>query len=176
MTGPRSLLSAGYPSQVQIGGIPARSLGYSPVLGWSTPPRLGQEKEYLLRGGQYASCIHVGGLSCSKCFGLEGSRPKYVNINFPDNGIGSWVGCSEGCPHRSEPLVQCFEKKQYFLVLSSKSIFSFLVKTLISSVLFYFSLSSRVFSACLYGNPLCNQTKIYFNCKDKMKRESSHNC
>ena len=25
---------------------------------------LGQQKEYLLRGGQYASCVHAGGLSC----------------------------------------------------------------------------------------------------------------
>ena len=27
-------------------------------------PRSGQHREYLLHGGQYASCVHAGGLSC----------------------------------------------------------------------------------------------------------------
>ena len=74
----------GYPGQVP----PEPEMGYPPVwtwdgafplsgpgmgyphldldLGWGTPPhlQLGQQKEYSLRGGRYASCIHTGGLSC----------------------------------------------------------------------------------------------------------------
>ena len=29
------------------------------------PPGIGQHMEYLIRCGRYASCVHVGGLSCS---------------------------------------------------------------------------------------------------------------
>ena len=35
--------------------------GSGPLMGY---PLLGQQKEYSLRNGQYASCIHAGGLSC----------------------------------------------------------------------------------------------------------------
>ena len=62
------------PGQVRMGGYPAR--GYSgrvpPQQG--TPPagqvrtgggtQLGQQKEYSLHGGRYASCVDAGGLSC----------------------------------------------------------------------------------------------------------------
>ena len=38
------------------------------VPGSGTPPRggtrVGQQKEYSLHGGRYASCVHAGGLSC----------------------------------------------------------------------------------------------------------------
>ena len=60
------------------GGDPGRGV---PYLG--TPPRpdlarsgqgggaggtqLGQQKEYSLHGGRYASCVHAGGLSCYIC-------------------------------------------------------------------------------------------------------------
>ena len=61
-------------------GSPSRSqvrLGYPPSAGWGLPPpsvpgqdrgvpRLEQYGVYLLRGGRYASCVHAGGLSCSK--------------------------------------------------------------------------------------------------------------
>ena len=51
------------PSQVRIGGGYPR-MGYHPS--WDGyPPRIGQHREYLLRCGRYASCIHTGGLSCS---------------------------------------------------------------------------------------------------------------
>ena len=45
-------------------GYPHPGMGPPPVLGWGTP-WLGQQKEYLLCGGRYASCVHAGGLSCS---------------------------------------------------------------------------------------------------------------
>ena len=51
----------GPPGQVQrVGGVP----GVPPRQGWGTSPPLGQQKEYSLRGGRYASCVHAGGLSC----------------------------------------------------------------------------------------------------------------
>ena len=93
VTGPRSLLGQypsqvqmggtwpgpdqGYPSQVWMGvpqpgwkGYPCQAWGtpiqwwVPPGQGWGTPlPRIGQETEYLIRGGQYALCVHAGGLS-----------------------------------------------------------------------------------------------------------------
>ena len=36
------------------GGYPARGRG----------TQVGQQKEYSLHGGRYASCVHAGGLSC----------------------------------------------------------------------------------------------------------------
>ena len=69
----------GYPSQGADGGVPLPGMGYPPYLdlGWGTPPpiciwtwdgvaphpRLGQQREYSLRGGRYASWVHAGGLS-----------------------------------------------------------------------------------------------------------------
>ena len=44
------------PGQVRMGGYPARGGG----------TQLGQQKEYSLHGGRYASCVHAGGLSCDK--------------------------------------------------------------------------------------------------------------
>ena len=51
-------LPGGYPAQggTQVGMVPPRS-------GWGGT-QLGQHREYLLHGGQYASCVHAGGLSC----------------------------------------------------------------------------------------------------------------
>ena len=49
--------SGGYPGQGTPGGVPRSG----------TPPggtRVGQQKEYSLHGGRYASCVHAGGLSC----------------------------------------------------------------------------------------------------------------
>ena len=59
----------GYPTWVPPRqGIPPA--GYPPGLvrmGGGT--QLGQQKEYSLHGGRYASCVHAGGLSCSRtCF------------------------------------------------------------------------------------------------------------
>ena len=64
------------------------------ILGWGTyhlpPPPLQprQQREYLLCGGRYASCVHAGGLSCSlRCtvsdyMGLESTRPSVVATSF----------------------------------------------------------------------------------------------
>ena len=58
----------GTPSSLGWGGggvvTPARSR-WGGTLG--TPPPLGQQKEYSLRGGRYASCVHAEGLSCHFC-------------------------------------------------------------------------------------------------------------
>ena len=63
----------GYPGQVPPWGGTR-----TPPGGYQTPPggtrvryppgggsRVGQQKEYSLHGGRYASCVHAGGLSCS---------------------------------------------------------------------------------------------------------------
>ena len=48
------------PSQVRM-GVPQDRV--PPALGWGIP-RIGKQKEYLLRGGRYASCVHAGEFSC----------------------------------------------------------------------------------------------------------------
>ena len=45
----------GYPGQVPPRGVPRPPRGGT---------RVGQQKEYSLHGGRYASCVHAGGLSC----------------------------------------------------------------------------------------------------------------
>ena len=66
----------GYPSQVQMGvpRVPPRHGWGTPLarsvwggIGVPPPPRLGQQKEYSVRGGRYASCVHAG-LSCFDMF------------------------------------------------------------------------------------------------------------
>ena len=53
------------PSQVrlQYPSLPARSGQGVPQDGWGTPSGTEQQSEHLLRGTQYASCIHAEGLS-----------------------------------------------------------------------------------------------------------------
>ena len=46
--------AGGYPA----GGVPCRGGGGC--------TQVGQQKEYSLHGGRYASCVHAGGLSCKK--------------------------------------------------------------------------------------------------------------
>ena len=63
----------GYPCQGGLSPSLARSRwgctlardGVTLIQRWGTPlPRIGQQMEYLIRGGRYASCVHAGGLSC----------------------------------------------------------------------------------------------------------------
>ena len=60
--------AGGPPGQVRMRGYPAGGTlpGYSPPArsGWGGGNQLQQQKEYSLHGGRYASCVHVGGLSC----------------------------------------------------------------------------------------------------------------
>ena len=49
----------GYPAR----GVPCRG-GTLPGPAGGGGTQLGQQKEYSLHGGRYASCIHAGGLSC----------------------------------------------------------------------------------------------------------------
>ena len=92
---PQSGPDGAYPSQVQIGHTPAGSRWGVPQPVWMggtlardgvppvqvryppsrdgvslardrVPPRIGQQMDYLIRGGQYASCVHAGGLLCSR--------------------------------------------------------------------------------------------------------------
>ena len=48
------------PSQVRMGGTLPRS-------GRGGGTQVGQQKEYSIHGGRYASCVHAGGLSCCLC-------------------------------------------------------------------------------------------------------------
>ena len=50
--------SRGGVRQVQLGG------GSGPASGGGGSAKIGQQKEYSLHGGWYASCVHAGGLSC----------------------------------------------------------------------------------------------------------------
>ena len=59
------------PSQVRMGGVPCRG-----------GTQLGQQKEYSLHGGRYASCVHAGGLSCLTCGRKICSTGKTKNIFF----------------------------------------------------------------------------------------------
>ena len=64
----------GVPGSGTPGGYPVR---YPPRGG----TRVGQQKEYSLHGGRYASCVHAGGLSCFVCViraGSQRSRLKHV--------------------------------------------------------------------------------------------------
>ena len=70
--------AGGVPCQVQPGGVPCQvQLGGGCTLRGGIPwpggvggtlpgggTQLGQQKEYSLQGGRYASCVHAGGLSC----------------------------------------------------------------------------------------------------------------
>ena len=81
-------MGGGYSSQVRIGvpqlrkGYPHTKMGYPlpgqdggctpardgvppppPIQRWG-PPKIGQQMEYVIRSGRYASCVHAGGLSC----------------------------------------------------------------------------------------------------------------
>ena len=49
-----------------LGGLPTLARGYQPWTGGGggVPNWPEQNREYLLRGGWYASCVHAGGLSC----------------------------------------------------------------------------------------------------------------
>ena len=49
-----------------MGYPPRPGTGYPPRHGMGYPPETDQHSEHLLRSGRYASCIHTGGLSCSK--------------------------------------------------------------------------------------------------------------
>ena len=56
------------PSQVRMGGT-----------------QLGQHREYLLHGGQYASCVHAGGLSCftgKNQFKIQSTVTRFSDISF----------------------------------------------------------------------------------------------
>ena len=70
----------GYPGQVPPGGYPGQGTPLGGYPGQVPPPgypgqvpppgggtRVGQQKEYSLHGGRYASCVHAGGLSCRRC-------------------------------------------------------------------------------------------------------------
>ena len=63
--------------QVQLlGGVRSSRVGGGASCWGGQPPgggsaKIGQHREYLLHGGQYASCVHAGGLSCSLCFHFQ---------------------------------------------------------------------------------------------------------
>ena len=67
---PRGVPRSGYPpwggTRVRVPPRGGTRVRYPPLGGYLT--RVGQQKEYSLHGGRYASCVHAGGLSCLYCF------------------------------------------------------------------------------------------------------------
>ena len=63
---PRGVPRSRYPPEGYSGPVPPR--GGTQVWYPDSPPgggtQVGQQKEYSLHGGRYASCVHAGGLSC----------------------------------------------------------------------------------------------------------------
>ena len=97
---PCQVQPGGVPCQVQPGGYPARGypaggypargtlpggtqVGYPPSQVRIGGTLLGQQKEYSLHGGRYASCVHAGGLSCLYIkLKKKSSNFDFVNIWF----------------------------------------------------------------------------------------------
>ena len=84
-------MRGGYPARgYPAGGVPMPRLGY-PAQGvpcWGGYPakggtQVGQQKEYSIHGGQYASCVHAGGLSCLFLFWFSswGSFDKWEDLD-----------------------------------------------------------------------------------------------
>ena len=78
-----------YPIPSQDAGTPnARSRGVphprsgrgypNSYSGWRQYPQLEQHSMYLLHGGQYASCVHAGGLSCMLQFNSLKVSPLFT--------------------------------------------------------------------------------------------------
>ena len=53
--------------QVHLAGGGQVQPGGSGPAGGGGSAKIGQHREYLVHGGQYASCVHAGGLSCYLC-------------------------------------------------------------------------------------------------------------
>ena len=71
----------GYPGQVRMGvpwpgwGTPSPSRdGGTPCQGWVPSPGIGQQMEYLIRGGRYTSCVH--------CLVLDNVTDQCQNKSF----------------------------------------------------------------------------------------------
>ena len=61
--------------------------GGTPILGWGYP-KLKQHSMYLLHSGQYASCVHTGGLSCYQYldqFLMDSFQIFIAGVIFQDN-------------------------------------------------------------------------------------------
>ena len=88
----------GYPARGYPAGwgYPARGthIGYAPPGRVHPPPwpgqdrgrgsQIGQQNDYSIHGGRYASCVHAGGLSCWKFFRLkfEYFQFKLIKLSF----------------------------------------------------------------------------------------------
>ena len=98
-------LGGGVSQLTQTGGV-SQLGGVSLVGGVSQPgggsAKIGQQNEYSLHGGQYASCIHAGGLSCFpinflSCSSWDQYQWSYIakcswwiNCTFDKNFFPEW--------------------------------------------------------------------------------------
>ena len=74
--GGRGQVQPGGVGQVQPGGVRSSRGGSA---------KIGQHREYLLHGGQYASCVHAGGPSCYSSIGhriLTELRKNFLTDNY----------------------------------------------------------------------------------------------
>ena len=109
----------GYPGQVPPRvRYPPGGSGYPPrgVPDPGTPPggyltrggtQLGQQKEYSLHGGRYASCVHTGGLSCF--IYIRSTHCEKGEDNFSDASNESFLLCNDERERKYEAAQEPFK-------------------------------------------------------------------
>ena len=87
--GVRSSWLGGGSGRVGRGGSgPASRGGSGPAGRGGGSAKIWQQKELLLRGGRYASCVHAGGLSCSYLMWVDGVQNKVAFLPYVESGLG----------------------------------------------------------------------------------------
>ena len=81
-SGPARGVRSSQGGQVQPEGSGPAGGGSGPGSWGGGSAKIGQQKEYSLHGGRYASCVHAGGLSCYKlqlhALAYSGNKTSYT--------------------------------------------------------------------------------------------------